>query len=346
MDAGSAIVRHGQWAARPRDRLATVLRALPDAWPSVRRPEKNAERRAGIHVISQQKYESHNFLRFKGEDMWTINKGILHRDGAPTEQIISKNSGGKFAKTPKIVVIHFTAGGSARSSAEWFRHPQNSSSSAHVVIERDGAVIQCVRFDTVAWHAGRSNWRGLIGLNSHSIGLELANWGYLRPAGGGWVTSSGKSVAEPFICAHRNGNPDGSNCPIGWEPYPDEQIEATRRLVEVLIATYGINEIVGHDDISPVRKSDPGPAFDMARFRTRLLDSRSDDGDNIGTVASPTGLNLRQGPGTNFAAIVTLKDKTALQLLGADGGWLQVTSLDSAGRPDKTGWVHAHYVRT
>ena len=277
--------------------------------------------------------------------MWSIKNGLLQIDGTPIEHLSSPNTGGKFAKTPKIVVIHFTAGGSARSSAEWFRSPQNKNSSAHVVIERDGSVIQCVGFDRIAWHAGKSSWHGLIGLNQYSVGIELANWGYLRSATGGWVTSTGARIADPFLAVHRNGNPDGSTHPIGWEPYPDEQFEAARKTVEALIAAYGINEIVGHDDIAPVRKSDPGPAFNMARFRTCLLDPRKENGDNIGTVASPTGLNLRSGPGTDFPVVMTIKDKTALQLLGTQGVWLQVTTLNSAGKPDRTGWVHSHYVR-
>ena len=275
----------------------------------------------------------------------TISQGNLKIDGKAAEQILSPNNGGRFAKKPKIVVIHFTAGGSARSSADWFRNPQNRNSSAHVIIERDGTIIQCVNFDNVAWHAGRSSWHGLIGLNKYSIGIELANWGNLRSADGGWVTSTGKRIAEPFLGRHRNGNPDGSTHAIGWEPYPEEQVAAARSLVEALIEAYGINEIVGHDDIAPVRKSDPGPAFNMARFRTALLNPRNEDGDNTGIVASPTGLNLRAGPGTNFAPIITLKDKTVVQLLGNEGSWLQVTSLDGQGRPDKTGWVHSHYVR-
>jgi N-acetylmuramoyl-L-alanine amidase len=276
---------------------------------------------------------------------YSVSKGILNIDGTAAEQILSPNTGGKVAKVPKIVVMHFTAGGSARSSAEWFRNPQNKNSSAHVVIERDGTIIQCVNLEKVAWHAGRSSWHGLIGLNQYSIGIELANWGNLRSAEGGWVTSAGKRIAEPFLGTHRNGNPDGSTHPIGWEPYPAEQVDAARQFVEALIAAYGIDEIVGHDDIAPVRKSDPGPAFNMARFRTNLLNPRSDNGDNTGTVASATGLNLRAGPGTNYPAIVTVKDKTVLQLLGNDGVWLQVTTLNAAGKSDKTGWVHSHYVR-
>ena len=277
--------------------------------------------------------------------MWTIKDGALQIGGSTVEQIKSPNIGGSFADKPRIVVIHFTAGSTARSSAEWFRNPRNTSSSAHVVIERDGSVLQCVSFEKVAWHAGKSRWRDIVGLNKSSIGIELANWGALRPAGDGWETSTGKRIAAPFMGVHRNGNPDGSTRAIGWEPYPEEQFEAARRLVEALMAAYGINEIVGHDDISPIRKSDPGPAFNMGRFRTCLLSPRSADGDNTGVVVCGSGLNLRTGPGTDFAAITTLKNGAIVQLLGIQGSWLQVSTVNDAGDADRTGWVFSRFVQ-
>ena len=100
--------------------------------------------------------------------MFAIKNSVLERDGAAVEQMPSPYKGGAFAKPPKIVVMHFTGGGSARSSAEWFRSPQNPGSSAHVVIDRDGSVVQCVPFNRVAWHAGKSQWHGLIGLNQYA----------------------------------------------------------------------------------------------------------------------------------------------------------------------------------
>ena len=63
-------------------------------------------------------------------------KHRLTKDGVPVDFIASPYVGRTFAKKPRIAVIHFTYGGTARSSAEWFRSPQNPGSSAHVVIER------------------------------------------------------------------------------------------------------------------------------------------------------------------------------------------------------------------
>lgn len=203
--------------------------------------------------------------------MWTIDNGILQLDGKPVEQLPTRNTGGAFAKTPRIVVMHFTAGGPARTSAQWFANPLNKNSSAHVVIERDGSAIQCANFGTVAWHAGQSKWRRLSGLNQYALGVELANWGWLQAHSGMWLNTVGRPVANPVMAVHRNGNPDGSTQPIGWEPYPEAQFDAAVALVGALREAYGIKEIQGHDDIAPGRKSDPGPAFDMARFRKLVL---------------------------------------------------------------------------
>lgn len=276
--------------------------------------------------------------------MFSISNGKLSHNQSAVEQIPSPYIGGAFANTPKIVVMHFTGGSSARSSAEWFRSPQNPGSSAHVVIDRDGSVIQCVSFTKVAWHAGKSRWRDLVGLNRHSIGIELANWGNLKSAGDGWTTFTGKRIDQPFIGKHRNGNPGGQPGPVGWEPYSEEQINSATALVRALIGAYNIDEIVGHDDIAPVRKSDPGPAFDMARFRTACLGGREDNGDNLVRVAAAAGLNLRSGPGVSFASIELLANGTQLEPTATEGRWLEVNVRGAGGAVSATGWVHSAFV--
>ena len=276
---------------------------------------------------------------------FSIQKHHLFRDGRPVETLLSPNSGGAFAETPRILVVHFTSGASGRSSAEWFRSPENRSSSAHLVIDRDGSVIQCLPFDTVAWHAGRSQWKGLVGLNRHSLGIELANWGSLTRRGSGWVTPTGRPIADPVMAVHRNGNPDGSRAAIGWEPYPAAQIGALEAIARALVATYGISEIVGHDDIAPTRKSDPGPALDMERLRAAVFGSgREADGDPALKVTAPDGLNLRSGPGTGFAVLELLPAGTPVRPEERDGRWLSVTVLDGDGRARRSGWVNGTHV--
>ncbi|MDP8912656.1 MAG: N-acetylmuramoyl-L-alanine amidase [Pseudomonadota bacterium] len=271
-----------------------------------------------------------------------ISKGRLTADGKSVDYIPSLYMGGPFS--PRIAVMHFTYGGTARSSAEWFRTKRANGSSAHIVIERDGSIIQCVPFDRVAWHAGRSRWKNLVGLNNHSIGIELANWGYLQRAGDGWACYTGTRINEPVVATHKNGNPDGSTRPIGWEAYPEVQIAAAAGVVAALVESYSVNEILGHDDISPTRKWDPGPAFDMATFRARVFGGRGYDGDVRVRVTAADGLNLRSGPASSFAALELLPVGTELEPLSTNGKWIEVSVYGGDGRPRATGWIHSHYV--
>lgn len=240
--------------------------------------------------------------------------------------------------------MHFTYGASARSSANWFRDRSNPGSSAHLAIDRDGSVIQCADFQTVCWHAGRSRLRDIVGLNNYALSIELANWGYLRQAGAGWKSHTGVTIANPVIATHKNGNPEGTPSPCGWEPYSAAQFSNAIDVAQALVSEYGLTEIVGHDDISKGRKWDPGPAFDMLRFRARVFGDRGETGDNRLRVASPNGLNLRTGPGTQFSATELMPDGTVLDVLQQDGQWLNVSVIGQNGAPRATGWVHSHYV--
>lgn len=276
---------------------------------------------------------------------FSIRRNKLLDGGRAVESVPSTFTGGAFAATPKIIVMHFTYGASARSSANWFRDPNNKpGSSAHVVVDRDGSVIQCVDFNMIAWHAGKSRLRDIVGLNQHSIGIELANWGYLQSTGSGWKSYTGVPIADPVLAVHVNGNPSGSKQPIGWEPYPPAQIATAEAIAQALVSTYGITEIVGHDDIAPGRKWDPGPAFDKRRFRDRVFGGRSDNGDTHMRVSAAEGLNLRRGPGTAYDVTQNLAVHTMVEPLRHDGAWVEVSVINAAGVPTATGWVHSHYL--
>jgi N-acetylmuramoyl-L-alanine amidase len=275
---------------------------------------------------------------------FSIKAHKLQLDGKAAEYVQSPYVGGTLPQPTTILVIHFTYGASAKSSANWFKDPGNKGSSAHVVVDRNGTVIQCVPFNIVAWHAGDSRLRDIVGLNKYSIGIELANWGYLQPSGDGWASYSGTKISKPFIGAHKNGNPDKGHTPIGWEPYPADQITSTVELAHALVNTYGIQEIVGHDDISPGRKWDPGPAFDMTRFRNQVFGDRGSNGDIRRTVLVAEGLNLRTGPGTQFETKQLLPVDTVVEPISEDGLWLSVSVIGANGEPVATGWVHSRYV--
>mgnify|MGYP006148944509 FL=1 len=101
--------------------------------------------------------------------------------------------------------------------------------SAHYLINRKGDLIKIVEEKNIAWHAGKSRWKNIINLNSQSIGVELVNKG------------------------HR----------FGYENFPKKQITKLILLCRILIKKYKIKKtrILGHSDIAPLRKMDPGEKF-------------------------------------------------------------------------------------
>jgi AmpD protein len=117
----------------------------------------------------------------------------------------------------------------------YFREIAAQRVSAHALIRRDGRIVQYVPFGERAWHAGQSAYLGRTACNDFSIGVEL------------------------------EGTDD--------TPYTDAQYQALAALSAALLAAYAslsAQAIAGHSDVSPGRKTDPGPSFDWARFRGLL----------------------------------------------------------------------------
>jgi AmpD protein len=111
--------------------------------------------------------------------------------------------------------------------------------SAHFLIRRDGRLVQFVPCTRRAWHAGESSWRGLSRCNDFSVGIELEG-------------------ADDV-------------------PYDGRQYATLARLVRALRRRYPIEDVVGHSDIAPGRKTDPGPAFDWPRLRRLLAPRKARD---------------------------------------------------------------------
>jgi N-acetylmuramoyl-L-alanine amidase len=173
----------------------------------------------------------------------------------------SPNFGGVIE--PQYLIIHYTANGSL---SETIRHFNKASSevSAHIVIDRDGTVVQCVSFDRAAWHCGVSRWDDLAGMNGHTIGIELVNWGRLKYRDGKYYTWAGQEVPQSqTVWLPRK--VDGKA--YFWQTYTDAQVHACFDVAAAIVKEYGLMGILGHDDISPRRKDDPGPAFDMTGLR-------------------------------------------------------------------------------
>ena len=132
-----------------------------------------------------------------------------------------------------MVVLHYTGMTSGAAAIDWLANPQ-SGVSAHYVVAEDGQVLQMVDESKRAWHAGRSWWRGVTDVNSASIGIEIVNPGH----------------------------------EFGYVPFPAAQMEAVHALVAEITTRHAIlpANVVGHSDIAPTRKEDPGELFDWPRL--------------------------------------------------------------------------------
>ncbi len=113
----------------------------------------------------------------------------------------------------------------------YFKTIEGIEVSAHLLIERDGAITQFVNFEDRAWHAGRSSYLGREAVNDFSIGIEM----------------------------------EGSD----FQPFTDEQYQALASTIVAIYQAYPKTRrhLVGHSDIAPVRKTDPGEHFDWVRLR-------------------------------------------------------------------------------
>ncbi len=132
------------------------------------------------------------------------------------------------------IVMHATANGNLERVIDWF-NKSDAQVSAHYTIGKDGRIVQHVRNEHRAWHAGVSEWKGRKDLNSWAIGIEMVNWNN------------------------------------GEDPYPEAQHQAAVKLVSYLCDRYGIKPelIVAHYDVSPNRKTDP-KGYDMDRLRAEV----------------------------------------------------------------------------
>lgn len=266
------------------------------------------------------------------------NHRLINDDGTPCPYVPSPNIGGSVQH--KYLVMHFTAGRSAQESVDWLAS-KKAKASAHLVIGRDGGVTQLVPFDRVAWHAGASSWEGLEGLNSYSVGIELDNAGKLTRHGDCWRAWFGVDIADADVvqAVHKF---ETELC--GWHVYTPEQIDAALKVAGLLIEKYGLSDVVGHEDIAPHRKCDPGPAFPMASFRSRLMGRTEDRPPEYKTT---TELNIRTGPGAQNPLMPggPLPEGAKVQFLAAQGNWWKVDVQGGAGLPaDMEGWVNSRFL--
>jgi len=196
--------------------------------------------------------------------MKILSSRLAQDDDTPYPFVPSPNIGASLV--PDLLIMHYTAGQTEAGAVQWLINP-NSGVSSHLVIGKDGSITQVVPFNRIAWHAGASSWKGRTGLNRYSIGIELDYPGPLTKSGDHWVASFKKDYPDTNITVAKALN--GART-YGWLSYPDIQIETAIQVAVVLFQNYKITEILGHDEIAPGRKWDPGPAFPREYFRTEV----------------------------------------------------------------------------
>ena len=137
-----------------------------------------------------------------------------------------------------LIVLHYTGMPTGDAALERLCDPEAKVSS-HYLVEEDGRIFRLVDEERRAWHAGKGYWRGITDINSASVGIEIVNPGH----------------------------------EFGYRPFPDEQVAAVMGLVSDIKNRHGISRgnIVGHSDIAPTRKVDPGEKFPWPALAKRRL---------------------------------------------------------------------------
>ena len=142
----------------------------------------------------------------------------------------NKSRASRDASTVDTVIIHYTGSMSTEGTLSWFDNP-DAKVSAHYVISRSGRVFQYENWRTVLWHAGKSEWNGRSSLNRTSIGIEL-------------------------VGTYHSG-------------FEAKQMAALWEVLRDLYRDLPIRYVLGHEQVSPGRKTDPGPNFNWTYLRTQ-----------------------------------------------------------------------------
>lgn len=134
---------------------------------------------------------------------------------------------------PDLILLHYTGMETGEAAIARLRDPE-ARVSAHYVVEEDGRILRLVDEARRAWHAGKSWWRGETDINAVSIGIEIVNPGH----------------------------------EFGYRPFPEAQVAAVIDLVADIRTRWSVPDarILGHSDVAPDRKTDPGELFPWKRL--------------------------------------------------------------------------------
>lgn len=208
----------------------------------------------------------------------------------------SPNIGGLM--TPSYLIEHFDASENATGAISWMCSAQ-SKVSAHIHIDRAGNITQLVDLNRVAWHAGVSTWRDIVGLNSHAIGIEIQN--------------------------------------TGSQEYTPIQFDAVIEVSKCLKEGLKLKEIIGHEDIAPLRKNDPsGSKLNLFDWVTLLRGCCFD----LPLKRAIANLNIRRGQGTQYPIVSKVLPSQEVYELNRVGTWSKIQVKGTK----QSGWVSNAYL--
>lgn len=208
--------------------------------------------------------------------MFTLSPDQRFVNEADFQEAASYGKGLRFKKR-KYLIHHYTAGHSYGSTMNRFLDP-SCKVSTHFLVGKHGNVTQMVPLDVPAWHAGADSSYKPVGqvfadnhINFYGIGIEFDNYGPLtftppatcRTWFGYPVNPSEVVEVDPAL-------PGAFNRRF-WHRYSDEQLEIAADLSMALCRGLGLTQILGHSDVCPGRKQDPGPAFPMGHVRSLVF---------------------------------------------------------------------------
>ena len=258
---------------------------------------------------------------------------------------------------PKYIIMHYTTGTKIESTINHFTNAVPGVST-HLLIGRDGRVIQFVPFNLSAHHAGFSWWEMEKNLNRTSIGIELDNAGKLtkRIVNKNVVWMSGQDVPIPDDKVVFRSHWRNTKIKPAWESFTPEQLEVARKIVKALKERYpSIKEILGHDQVNLLNREDPGGLFRMEDWRMELFGRRKPrikifylsketdlilnfNGDIpnestrlLGTLPHDSHIMVtgKFDPEAMFTKIKVRQPKGAKSLKGAEG-WVKTNSIVTA----------------
>lgn len=170
---------------------------------------------------------------------------------------------------PDMLVLHYTGMESAQAAISRLCDPQ-AKVSAHYVVDEDGSILRLVPEERRAWHAGQGSWQGEADCNAASIGIEIVNPGH----------------------------------DFGYRDFPEPQLAAVVELISDIRSRWTIpnGRIIGHSDLAPARKQDPGELFPWKRLAA--------EGHGLWFEPAPeriSALGAPLGPGDDGLGVIVLR---------------------------------------